>query len=59
MWDDAVLCNALKLKDQIEKGECLPEDLKRELAKRAIVRNDEKNIVMTERTLDRKRNRIK
>lgn len=57
MWDEAVHRNALRLKSQIEGGEFIPEDIKKQIehSKRLEA---EKSILKKDRTVDQKKKKL-
>ncbi|PSN51470.1 hypothetical protein C0J52_00738 [Blattella germanica] len=59
MWDQAVYRNALKLKDQIESGDFIPGDLKKEFDRKVNMKNDERNLARSHRIMDKKKNKLK
>jgi hypothetical protein len=59
MWDDAVYRNALRLKSQIERGEFIPEDIKKQIEHNIQLKEEEKAILRKDRIVDRKKNKLK
>jgi hypothetical protein len=59
MWDDAVFRNALRLKSQIERGEFIPEDIKKQIERNIQLKEEEKAILRKDRIVDRKKNKLK
>lgn len=59
MWDEAVYRNALRLKSQIESGEFIPEDIKKQIKRNIQLKNEEKLILRKDRVMDRKKNKLK
>jgi hypothetical protein len=58
-WEKAVHCNALRLKSQIEKGEFIPEDIKKQIDHRIQLKEEEKSIRRKDRIMDQKKNKLK
>lgn len=59
MWDEAVYRNALRLKSQIERGEFIPEDIKKQIERNIQMKEEEKSILRKDRIVDRKKNKLK
>jgi hypothetical protein len=59
MWDEAVYRNALRLKSQIERGEFIPEDIKKQIERNIQLKEEEKSILRKDRIMDRKKNKLK
>ncbi|XP_069687792.1 PC4 and SFRS1-interacting protein-like [Periplaneta americana] len=59
MWDEAVYRNALKLRAQIEKGEFVPEDIKKQIERKVQMKEEERSTLKKERMLDRKKNKLR
>jgi hypothetical protein len=59
MWDEAVYRNALRLKSQIETGEFIPEDIKKQIEHNIQLKEEEKSILRKDRIVDRKKNKLK
>jgi hypothetical protein len=59
MWDEAVYRNALRLKSQIERGEFIPEDIKKQIEHKIQLKEEEKSLLRKDRIMDRKKNKLK
>jgi hypothetical protein len=55
MWDEAVYRNALRLKTQIERGEVIPDDIKKQIDHKIQMKEEEKSSLRK----DRKKNKLK
>jgi hypothetical protein len=51
--------NALRLKSQIERGEFIPEDIKKQIERNIQLKEEEKSILRKDRIVDRKKNKLK
>jgi hypothetical protein len=58
MWDEAVHRNALKLKAQIEAGEFIPEDIKKQIENSKRLETEKKIILKKDRIVDQKKKKL-
>jgi hypothetical protein len=59
MWDEAVRRNSQRLKSQIERGEFIPDDIKKQIERNIQLKEEEKAILRKDRIVDRKKNKLK
>lgn len=58
MWDEAVHRNALRLKSQIEGGEFIPEDIKKQIEHSKRLEAEKKSILKKDRVVDQKKKKL-
>jgi len=58
MWDEAVHRNALRLKSQIEGGEFIPEDIKKQIEHSKRLEAEKKSILKKDRIVDQKKKNL-
>jgi hypothetical protein len=59
MWDDAVYRNACRLKTQIEDGEYIPEDIKKQIDHCIEMKEEEKSILRKDRIISWRKNKLR
>jgi hypothetical protein len=59
MWDQAVYCNALRLKSQIEEGEVTLEDIRKQTEHGEWLDKEKKLILKKDCTVDLKKKKLK
>jgi hypothetical protein len=58
MWDEAVYCNALRLKSQIEGGEFIPEDIRKQIEHGKRLDKEKTLILRKDRIFDLKKKKL-
>jgi hypothetical protein len=58
MWDEAVHRNALRLKSQIEAGQFIPEDIKKQIEHNKRLEAAKKSVLRKDRIVDQKKKKL-
>jgi hypothetical protein len=58
MWDEAVYRNALRLKSQIEAGEFIPEDIKKQIEHSKHLEGEKKLILKKDVIMEQKKKKL-